>query len=165
MSQTMLALISPETDERPYGPLLDVAHSIHQQFRRQGVISRQALQKLMTQSFGRSDASGAWSMRDAYEALEAAQVLLLRDPACAILAGSTPQERFRDLHDLERALPTQTYRSEPGRASAVQHAAHPRLADGMRRSDRPDRSRSRTLGRHRHARRPRRPGGRTPHPQ
>jgi len=46
--------------------------SIHQHLLRQGAISRQLLQKLMAQSFGASDASGAWSMRDAYEALEAA---------------------------------------------------------------------------------------------
>ncbi|GAA0309261.1 strawberry notch family protein [Sphingomonas oligophenolica] len=112
MSQTMLALLQPEIDTRPYGALRDVARSIHQHLLRQGTISRQALQKLMMQCFGASDASGAWSMRDAYEALEAAQVLLLRDPACPLLSGPTPSDQFRALHSFERSLPTQTYRSE-----------------------------------------------------
>ncbi|MBF5089098.1 methylase [Novosphingobium sp. NBM11] len=112
MSQPLLALIPPDTDERPYENLLDVARSIHQHLLRQGVISRQALQKLMTQRFGGTDASGAWSMRDAYEALEAAQVLLLREDDCRHLSGATPQDRFQSLLTLERSLPTQTYRSE-----------------------------------------------------
>ena len=112
MSQPLLALIPPDAAERPYENLLDVARSIHQHLLRQGAISRQALQKLMTQRFGGTDASGAWSMRDAYEALEAAQVLLLRDDDCRHLSGATPQDRFHSLLTLERSLPTQTYRSE-----------------------------------------------------
>ena len=35
----------------------------------------------MTISFGGSDAEGAWSWRDAYDAIEAALVLQLRRPA------------------------------------------------------------------------------------
>lgn len=112
MSQPLLALIPRDAPEHPFQNLLDVARSIHQHLLRQGVISRQALQKLMTQRFGGTDASGAWSMRDAYEALEAAQVLLLRDEDCRHLSGETPLDRFHSLLTLERSLPTQTYRSE-----------------------------------------------------
>ena len=112
MSQTMLALAQPAADDQPFPALRDVAHALHQLLLRQVAISRQTLQKLMAQAFGASDASGVWSMRDAYEALEAAQVLLLRDPAAHVLDGATPWDQFRALQALERALPTQTYRSE-----------------------------------------------------
>ncbi|WP_367305084.1 hypothetical protein [Sphingomonas tagetis] len=77
--------------------------------KRQGV-SRRVLTRLMTELFGAGDASGAWSMRDAYDALEVAQVLaMLRqdtDPvgnAYAMLASIEAECR---------ALPTQSYRSE-----------------------------------------------------
>jgi predicted RNA methylase len=66
----------------------------------------------MEETFSSSDAGGAWSMRDAYDALEAAQVLHLKssaDPAGLTLAG---EGAIASLRGFERALPTQSYRSE-----------------------------------------------------
>ncbi|WP_370569495.1 hypothetical protein [Sphingobium xenophagum] len=75
------------------------------------MVNRQSLKRMMTQAFGEDDAAGAWSMRDAYDALETAQVLCLADPQSPLLAG-TPADIFQRLRQFERALPTQTYRSE-----------------------------------------------------
>src|SRR3546814_646626 len=66
----------------------------------------------MTEAFGGSDADGRWSMRDAYDAHEAAQAseTLMSDDdpngECA------PEDEFADIRAFEKALPTQTYRSE-----------------------------------------------------
>nr|WP_298668162.1 strawberry notch family protein [uncultured Sphingomonas sp.] len=77
-----------------------------------GTLSRQFLARTMREVFGTDDASGAWSMRDAYDALEAAQVLFLRDSDCSPLKHGDPVAVLRALTDLEQSLPTQTYRSE-----------------------------------------------------
>ncbi|MBO9579520.1 MAG: strawberry notch family protein [Sphingobium sp.] len=77
-----------------------------------GTLSRQFLARTMREAFGADDASGAWSMRDAYDALEAAQVLFLRDNPASPLAQDNPIAILRALTDLEHNLPTQTYRTE-----------------------------------------------------
>ena len=41
-------------------------------------ITRRSLSEAMTAAFGATDASGLWSMRDAYDAMEAAQVLAIK---------------------------------------------------------------------------------------
>jgi hypothetical protein len=65
----------------------------------------------MTEAFGGSDAQGCWSMREAYDALEAAQALhILRSNATAL--ATSDAARFGDILALQQALPTQTYRSE-----------------------------------------------------
>jgi hypothetical protein len=51
-------------------------------------------------------------MRDAYNALEAAQAMVLSAQDCPLLKGDTPEKVLPRLLDLEGALPTQTYRSE-----------------------------------------------------
>ena len=75
-------------------------------------ISRQALTGLMRERFGASDASGAWSMRDAYDALEAAQVLALLDPAKSPISDGDPVALLARLERLAAGLPTQSCRSE-----------------------------------------------------
>src|SRR3546814_1283972 len=63
-------------------------------------------------AFGGSDADGRWSMRDAYDALEAAQAsdtLMSDDDPNGDCA---PEDEFADILAFEKALPTQTYRSE-----------------------------------------------------
>ena len=52
--------------------LLDNARTIADTLARSGRITRQALKRHMVQAFGASDADGAWTMRDAYDALETA---------------------------------------------------------------------------------------------
>ncbi|RYM09270.1 strawberry notch family protein [Sphingobium cupriresistens] len=91
--------------------LFEAARSLFHRLRSGGVVNRQSLKRVMTQIFGDDDAAGTWSMRDAYDALEAAQVLLLADPQSSLLAG-TPTDIFQRLRQFERGLPTQTYRSE-----------------------------------------------------
>lgn len=89
-----------------------VALQIAQRLAQGGLISRQALTRMMRDAFGVTDASGVWSMRDAYDALEAAQVLFLRDGTTSPLGLPDPKAILAVLLDLERSLPTQTYRSQ-----------------------------------------------------
>jgi predicted RNA methylase len=67
----------------------------------------------MEQAFGASDATGAWVWKDAYEALEIAQVLFLRRflPAMRKSAKS-PHDLLTMLTKLGDLIPTQTRRSE-----------------------------------------------------
>ncbi|WP_088184978.1 strawberry notch-like NTP hydrolase domain-containing protein [Sphingobium sp. Z007] len=92
--------------------LHDVAKSIAQRLRPAGSVTRQAIKKFMIEAFGADDADGAWSMRDAYDALEAAQVMLLADAECALLQSGSAPDICARLRTFERSLPTQTYRSE-----------------------------------------------------
>ena len=73
-------------------------------------ITRRSLTEAMTTAFGATDASGLWSMRDAYDAMEAAQVLAIKTTP-----ESYDSERASTLARLiarSSTLPTQTYRSE-----------------------------------------------------
>ena len=74
---------------------IDNAQAVHQAatqllpFLEQGKpITRGALRAAMTESFGGTDAQGFWIWKDAYETLEAAQILLLRRFGPAILSRS-----------------------------------------------------------------------------
>src|SRR3546814_11438541 len=66
----------------------------------------------MEEAFSASDATGNWSMRDAYDALEAAQVILLKSPGHWTGIALAGADAFASLRRFERALPTQPYRSE-----------------------------------------------------
>ena len=73
-------------------------------------ITRRSLSEAMTAAFGATDAGGLWSMRDAYDAMEAAQVLAIKT-----MPDSYDSERASTLARLiarSSTLPTQTYRSE-----------------------------------------------------
>jgi hypothetical protein len=71
----------------------------------------------MTAAFGASDAEGGWDWKTAYDACEAAQVLLLRSYGRALMtrAGSAPR-RLMLWEQIARRIPTQTRRSEAGQA-------------------------------------------------
>ena len=92
--------------------LASVARLLAERIGRRHAITRQLLRRLMTERFGGSDATGTWSMRDAYDALEMAQVLMLRTPGCDLIEPSDPRATFEALAQLMASLPTQTYRSE-----------------------------------------------------
>lgn len=77
-----------------------------------GTLSRQRLHQLVTDQFGADGRHGFCSNRDSFDALEAAQVLFLRDSSSSPLGLSDPQAILKALITLERSLPTQTYRSE-----------------------------------------------------
>src|SRR3546814_16680670 len=70
------------------------------------------VKRLMEEAFSASDATGNWSMRDAYDALEAAQVILLKSPGNWTGIALAGADAFASLRRFERALPTQPYRSE-----------------------------------------------------
>jgi len=72
-------------------------------------ISRHRLTRLMTAYFGAGDATGVWSLREAFDALETAQALaLMRDP----LNEASPEAVLADLLARSERLPTQSVRSE-----------------------------------------------------
>ncbi|WP_367280203.1 strawberry notch-like NTP hydrolase domain-containing protein, partial [Sphingomonas sp.] len=92
--------------------LASVARTLAIRIKSGAAISRRSLGTLMTDMFGGSDASGVWSMRDAYDALELAQVMALLDPAWPVVDGPNDYGVLRALEAVGRALPTQSYRSE-----------------------------------------------------
>ena len=72
----------------------------------------------MESAFGASDAEGAWRWKDAYEALEAAQVLFLRryGPAMVARANKEPSRVLAMLSKIGALLPSETRRSEESHA-------------------------------------------------
>src|SRR3546814_9661089 len=62
----------------------------------------------MTSAFGGSSADGLWSLRDAYDVLELAQVLHLKNATLPADANA----RLAQLIAMTAALPTQSVRSE-----------------------------------------------------
>ncbi len=71
----------------------------------------------MEEAFGGSDAEGLWSWKDAYEAVEAAQVLFFRQFGAPIFgSGRLPADILLILKRLGALLPTETRRSETSQA-------------------------------------------------
>ncbi|MER8746186.1 strawberry notch family protein [Mesorhizobium sp. M1004] len=80
-------------------------------------VTTAALRTAMTTGFGGSDAQGFWVWKDAYEALEVAQVLFLRRFGPAILSRSTtPQATLAMMKRIAELLPTHTRRSDESQA-------------------------------------------------
>lgn len=70
-------------------------------------ISRPALNAVMADCFGGSDAEGRWSVRDANAALELAQVLFVAE-AAELTCAMSPDLADRVFTRLEALVPTQT---------------------------------------------------------
>jgi len=71
----------------------------------------------MEQAFGGSDSEGLWSWKDAYESVEVAQVLFLRQYGTSISGnGRSPATILSILERLGSLLPTETRRSETSQA-------------------------------------------------
>jgi predicted RNA methylase len=80
-------------------------------------ISTSALGAAMSSCFGGTDAEGFWIWKDAYEALEAAQVLFLRKFGPAILSRSaSPQATLAMMNRIAQLVPTHTRRSDESQA-------------------------------------------------
>ncbi|WP_374940444.1 hypothetical protein [Mesorhizobium sp. INR15] len=115
----------------PAPAAIGTAHAIRQAatrllpFLEQGKpISTSTLHVFMSESFGGTDAQGFWVWKDAYEALEAAQVLFLRRFGPAILSRSTtPQATLAMMKRIAELLPTHTRRS--GESQAMQQLSTP----------------------------------------
>lgn len=91
--------------------LFAVANQIAERLEKGEVLSRQALKIMMHDQFAGSDASGIWLMRDVYDAVETAQVILFGG-RLSPGPGETCEEAFAAAAGLVRMVPTQTYRSE-----------------------------------------------------
>ncbi len=93
--------------------LIQAAHNLLNHLSRGHAPQSAHLRSAMEQAFGASDATGAWVWKDAYEALEIAQVLFLRRflPAMRKSAKS-PHDLLTMLTKLGDLIPTQTRRSE-----------------------------------------------------
>jgi predicted RNA methylase len=80
-------------------------------------VTTAALSTAMTESFGGTDAQGFWVWKDAYEALETAQVLFLRRFGPAILSRSaSPQSTLAMMKRIAALVPTHTRRSDESQA-------------------------------------------------
>lgn len=80
-------------------------------------ISTNALGAAMSSCFGGTDAEGFWIWKDAYEALEAAQVLFSRKFGPAILSRSaSPQAALAMMSRIAQLVPTHTRRSDESQA-------------------------------------------------
>ncbi|QCI92335.1 strawberry notch family protein [Novosphingobium sp. EMRT-2] len=114
MNMPLLKLAEPEIDigATRCEKLFSVARIVVDTLAHSGTVTRQFLTRLMAEAFGASDANGAWSMRDAYDALETAQVLLLGRDDWQVGQGDDPQATFAGLLAFQNRLPTQSYRSE-----------------------------------------------------
>ena len=112
---TLSLFAAPDAADRPCAKataLFDIARILADRLAKGGSISRQMLKSLMQKRVGGSDAWGDWSMRDAYDALETAQVLLALDQAAGLIDYADPAAAAAARDRLISGLPTQTYRSE-----------------------------------------------------
>ncbi|MBN9039192.1 MAG: strawberry notch family protein [Rhizobiales bacterium] len=108
----------------PASHAIDTARAIHQAaasllpFLEQGKpITTAAQRASMTESFGGTDAQGFWVWKNAYEALEAAQVLFLHRFGPAILSRSTsPEATLAMMKRIADLAPTHTRRSDESQA-------------------------------------------------
>lgn len=116
---------------------VDVARALLEDFRGGTAIDRGRLRQLFEQATGRSDASGAWSMRQAYDALELAQALYILDDRCPLVAPD-PGETLARLGAFAARLPVQGYRSE-SQVALQQFSTPPALAFLAVRACRPER--------------------------
>ncbi len=108
----------------PASRSIDTAQAIHRTatqllpFLEQGKpMSTAVLRATMADSFGGTDTQGFWVWKDAYEALEAAQVLFLRRFGAAIMSqSSSPQSALAMMKRIADLVPTHTRRSDESQA-------------------------------------------------
>lgn len=91
--------------------LFQASDSLLSLFSGRTAVSAKSLQETMTRCFAGTDASGAWQWKDAYEALEIAQIRFVRKYADT-LRGMKPEIVLTLLENLQALCPTQTKRSE-----------------------------------------------------
>ena len=107
-------------------PVLSAARALAARIEAGEVTDRQALNRVLTEHFGGSDAQGFWSVRDAHAVLEFAQVLWLKNHS-ALTPRSAPGEALAAFDRLDALLPSQTIRSEE-QIELQQFSTPPRLA-------------------------------------
>jgi predicted RNA methylase len=101
----------------PASALFHAAGHLLPDLERGRVVDARTLRAAMGQAFGGTDAEGAWSWKDAYEACEAAQVLFLRKFGPAMRArAEAPTALLAMLAKLAALLPSQTRRTQESQA-------------------------------------------------
>ena len=108
-----LPLFLPQAPADKISGLFHAANLLARSLEHGRALDARALRSAMETAFAASDAEGAWVWKDAYEALEAAEVLFLRKFGTAMRtrAGS-PAAMLDMLVRLSGRLPSQTRRSE-----------------------------------------------------
>ena len=166
-SKIAQAEFSFATDDKPHA-LMMAAQTLVSLLAKGQAINVVGLRAAMESAFGASDAEGAWRWKDAYEALEAAQVLFLRryGPAMVTRANKEPSRVLAMLSKIGALLPSETRRSEESHAlqqfsTPLEFAYVASLAAGIWRW----RHRARAFRRHGNAGDPCRARGRETHPQ
>ena len=97
--------------------LLDAAQALQPLLETGQPFSTAQLREAMARAFGATDAEGAWDWKTAYDACEAAQILLLRRYGRALAArGRSPKSQLATWERLAARIPTQTRRSEEGQS-------------------------------------------------
>jgi hypothetical protein len=116
-SKIAQAEFSFATDDKPHA-LIMAAQALVSLLAKGQAINVVGLRAAMEGAFGASDAEGAWRWKDAYEALEAAQVLFLRryGPAMVTSANKEPSRVLAMLSKIGALLPSETRRSEESHA-------------------------------------------------
>src|SRR3984893_13495288 len=108
-----LPLFLPQAPPDKVSGLIHAATLLAQLLGQGRALDGRALRSAMEAAFGGTDAAGAWVWRDAYEALEAAQVLFLRKFGGAMRArAGSADAMLAPLTRLAERLPSQTRRSE-----------------------------------------------------
>src|ERR1700712_4869657 len=85
-------------------PSITAAIAVCSVLKKHSAINRADLLWAMETAYGSTAAEGRWSLRDAYDVLEVAQVMFLRDADL----GGKPADRLAALSALTRSLPTHT---------------------------------------------------------
>lgn len=99
-------------------------------------VNRHRLTRLMTSHFGAGDATGAWSLREGFDALETAQALALRHVHCAEPSGDD-RWRQRAARDPDRRNGCCTTDVGPcEQRASPRNSRFPRCATGLAEVDR-----------------------------
>jgi predicted RNA methylase len=108
-----LPLFLPQAPPDKVSGLIHAATLLAQLLGHGRALDTRAVRSTMEAAFGGTDAEGAWLWKDAYEALEVAQVLFLRKFGGAMRArAASPAAMLEMLTRLAARLPSQTRRSE-----------------------------------------------------
>jgi predicted RNA methylase len=92
--------------------LMQVASQLVPTLNRGQPITNTTVSCLMAETFGGSGAEGNWLWKDAYEALEIAQILLIQQQGKELLNQSNRLAVLGEIERIHRLCPTQTKRSE-----------------------------------------------------
>jgi predicted RNA methylase len=108
-----LPLFLPQAPPDKVSGLIHAATLLAQLLGQDRAVDSRALRSAMESAFGATDAEGAWVWKDAYEALEAAEIMFLRKFGSAMRTRAASAAAMLDmLTRVAGRLPTQTRRSE-----------------------------------------------------